>query len=33
MDGQSSVLKDPNIQRTFKGHRDTISACVFNNNM
>jgi hypothetical protein len=29
----TSVMKDPCIQRTFKGHKDTITNCVFNPNM
>lgn len=33
MDGQNSEMKDPSIQKVFRGHKDTISSCVFNPNM
>jgi hypothetical protein len=28
-----SYFTDPALQRSFKGHKDTITSCIFNPNM
>ncbi len=28
-----SYFTDPTLQRSFKGHKDTITSCIFNPNM